>query len=71
MDCPQCHHTMEEGYLAFYDSRVTSRLVWQAEQPGYVRVRRPPGSVVVARAPLLPLCHRPVRLVSRVGETGD
>jgi len=53
MDCPQCHNAMEEGYLAFYEPLVISRLVWQAERPGYVRFRRPPGSVVVVRPPLL------------------
>jgi hypothetical protein len=53
VDCPQCHRAMEEGYLAFYEPLVISRLVWQAERPGYVRVRRPPGSVVVMRSPLL------------------
>lgn len=44
---------MEDGYLAFYESLVITRLVWQAERPGYVRFRRPPGSVVVVRAPFL------------------
>ncbi len=53
MDCPQCHSAMEEGYLAFYEPTPISRLVWQAERPGYVRLRRPPGSVVVVRPPLL------------------
>ena len=52
MTCPQCQGEMEDGYLAFYEPLPISRIVWQRPRPGYVRLRRPSGSVTVIRPPL-------------------
>jgi len=43
---------MEEGYLAFYEPMIISRIVWQKEKPGYIRFKAPKDSVKVIKPPL-------------------
>ena len=51
--CSKCGKPMEEGYLAFYEPMVISRIVWQKEKPGYIRFKAPKDSVKVIKPPVL------------------
>ena len=47
--CPRCGQAMESGWLALYEPTLLTRLVWQNEQAGWVRLRMPEESTVVIK----------------------
>jgi hypothetical protein len=53
MNCPTCAGGMEDGWLATFNPLLWfTFVVWQATEPGYLRMFRPVGSekVIVPRS---------------------
>ena len=51
MECSNCNKEMEEGYLAWYEPLAISRIIWQKEKPGFVRLKGPKDSIKVIKPP--------------------